>query len=162
MRRTLAKVARPALLVIVFLGLLAWGALALYLGGLQSTLWAAALAAAGLVAAVAAVLPMHSCVGRKLDGGFFFGLRLARPGGQAAAVDGELCPPPEPVLRPAPLRRPPWQMAAPGSIGECNLRSGWGLCNPEGCTWMHDHGRARSLRYLEVLDDLRRTNGLSA
>lgn len=43
--------------MIVILGLSGWGALALYLGPLQSTLGAAALAAAGLVAAVAAVLP---------------------------------------------------------------------------------------------------------
>jgi len=57
MRRTLAKVARRALLVIVLLGLSAWAALALYLGPLQSTRWAAALAAAGLAAAAAAVLP---------------------------------------------------------------------------------------------------------
>ena len=47
-------------------------------------------------------------------------------GGRAAAGDGELCPQPEPVLRPASVRGPRWQpMAAPGSNGECNLRSGW-------------------------------------
>jgi hypothetical protein len=57
MRRTLAKVAARSLLVIAILGLSAWAVLALYLGPLQSTPWAAALAAAGLVAAVAAVLP---------------------------------------------------------------------------------------------------------
>jgi hypothetical protein len=57
MRRTLAKVAGRTLLVIVILGLSAWAALALYLGPLQSALWAAALAAAGLVAVVATVLP---------------------------------------------------------------------------------------------------------
>src|SRR5271157_2887899 len=55
--RRIGKIARRALLVIVILALSAWAALALYLGPLQSTLWAAALAAAGLGAAVAAVLP---------------------------------------------------------------------------------------------------------
>jgi hypothetical protein len=57
MSRTLAKVATRALLLIVILGLAAWAALALYLGPPQSVSWAMALAAAGLVAAVAAVLP---------------------------------------------------------------------------------------------------------
>lgn len=57
MSHTLAKVATRALLVVVILGLAAWAALALYLGPPQSMSWAMALAAAGLVAAVAAVLP---------------------------------------------------------------------------------------------------------
>ena len=57
MSRTLAKVAARFLLVIVILGLSAWAALALHLGPSQSTFWAVAVAAIGLVAAIAAVLP---------------------------------------------------------------------------------------------------------
>jgi hypothetical protein len=57
MRHTLAKVAARFLLVIAILGLSAWAVLALYLGPLHATLWAAAVAAVGLGAAVAAVLP---------------------------------------------------------------------------------------------------------
>jgi hypothetical protein len=55
--RTLGKVVVRFLLLTAILGLAAWGALALYLGPLQSTLWAGALAAVGFIAAVAAVLP---------------------------------------------------------------------------------------------------------
>lgn len=57
MRRTLAKVAARFLLVIAILGLSGWAVLALYLGPLHATPWAAAVAAVGLGAAVAAVLP---------------------------------------------------------------------------------------------------------
>ena len=57
MRHILAKVAARFLLVIAILGLSAWAVLALYLGPLHATLWAAAVAAVGLGAAVAAVLP---------------------------------------------------------------------------------------------------------
>ena len=57
MRRTLAKVAGRTLLVIVILGFSVWAALALHLGPPQSTLWAATVAAVGLLAAVSAVLP---------------------------------------------------------------------------------------------------------
>jgi hypothetical protein len=57
MRRTVAKVGARVLLVLAILGLSLWAALALYLGPLQSAPWAVAVAAVGLGAAVAAVLP---------------------------------------------------------------------------------------------------------
>ena len=57
MRRTVAKVTGRAFLVIVILGLAVWAALALHLGPPQSTIWALAVAAVGLLAAVSAVLP---------------------------------------------------------------------------------------------------------
>jgi hypothetical protein len=56
MRRALKGGGR-ALLVVGVLGLAAWAVLALYLGPPQSASWAVALAAVGLWAAVAAVLP---------------------------------------------------------------------------------------------------------
>ena len=55
--KTAMKVVGRAPLVLAILALAAWAALALYLGPLQSVSWAMALAAAGLVAAIAAVLP---------------------------------------------------------------------------------------------------------
>ena len=55
--RTATKVGGRALLVLAILGLAAWTTLALYLGPPQSALWALAVAAVGLVAAISAVLP---------------------------------------------------------------------------------------------------------
>jgi len=51
------KVGARALLVLAILGLAAWAALALYLGPLHATAWAAVVAGVGLVAAIAALLP---------------------------------------------------------------------------------------------------------
>ena len=51
------KIATRFLLVAAILGLSGWAALALYLGPLQATAWAAVVAGVGLVAAIAAVLP---------------------------------------------------------------------------------------------------------
>src|SRR5262249_38993783 len=55
--RTALQVLGRALLVLPILGVAAWAAGALYLGPPQSAVWALAMAAVGLVAAVAAVLP---------------------------------------------------------------------------------------------------------
>jgi hypothetical protein len=57
MSRTLLKVVLRALLVVVILGLSVWAALALHLGPPQSTFWAIAIAAVGLLAAISSVLP---------------------------------------------------------------------------------------------------------
>jgi len=63
---------------------------------------------------------------RQLDLGLFPGLRLARSRRRAAAGGGELCPQPEPVLRPATVCGP-WgrRMAVAESTGGRRLRSRW-------------------------------------
>jgi len=81
---TLAKVATRALLVIVILGLSAWAALALHLGPPQSTFWAAAMAAVGLLAAISAVLRIahrlsHSEIRMSVGSGDRILMRLQDP-----------------------------------------------------------------------------------
>ena len=62
-----------------------------------------------------AIARLRPRLGRQLDLGLFPGLCLARPCQRTAAGDGELCAPPEPVLRPAAVHRPRQRpMAAPG------------------------------------------------
>jgi len=55
--KTAMKIIARTLLVLAILGLTAWAALALHLGPPQSTFWAIAIAAVGLLAAISAVLP---------------------------------------------------------------------------------------------------------
>src|SRR5215467_5698638 len=72
-----------------------------------------------------AIARLHTGVGRELDLGLLPRLRLGGSEGRAPAGDGELCAPPEPVLRPATLRRPPWWRlaAARPNGGRCLLPS---------------------------------------
>jgi hypothetical protein len=55
--KVLTRIAARVVLVIAILGLAGWAALALYFGPLHATVWAIAIAAVGLVAAISAALP---------------------------------------------------------------------------------------------------------
>jgi hypothetical protein len=46
------------------------------------------------------------------------------PGCRAAADEGELCAPPEPVLCPAATDLGQWPVATAGRAGECHIRPG--------------------------------------
>src|SRR5256885_1239464 len=66
---------------------------------------------------------MHPRLGRQLDVGLFPGIRLARHEGRITVGGSELRPQPEPVLRPAAVRKPWGPLLAPsGSAARDRLR----------------------------------------